>query len=42
VPPGDSAGKLGFELKLVAGTTASVLLGLILYWRGVRSKRPQL
>src|ERR1700678_2950418 len=41
VPPADSAGKLGFELKLVAGTTASVLMGLILYWRGVRSKHPQ-
>jgi glutamate:GABA antiporter len=41
VPPGDSADKLGFELKLVAGTAASVLLGLILYRRGVRSKRPQ-
>ena len=34
VPPGDSADKLGFELKLVVGTAASVLLGLILYWRG--------
>jgi len=41
VPPGDSANKLGFELKLVAGTAASVLLGLILYWRGARSKRSE-
>ena len=39
VPPGDSANKLGFELKLVAGTVGSVLLGLALYWRGARSKR---
>jgi amino acid transporter len=39
VPPGDSANKLGFELKLVGGTAASILLGLILYWRGARSKR---
>ncbi|MGA3048980.1 MAG: APC family permease [Terracidiphilus sp.] len=39
VPPGDSSSKLGFELKLVLGTVASVLLGLILYWRGARSKR---
>ena len=38
VPPGDSSNKLGFELKLVGGTTASILLGLILYWRGARSK----
>jgi amino acid transporter len=39
VPPGDSADKWGFELKLVAGTLASVLLGLVLYWRGARAKR---
>jgi len=39
VPPGDSSNKLGFELKLVAGTVASILLGLILYWRGARAKR---
>src|SRR6202167_4028503 len=42
VPPGDSADKLGFELKLVAGTAASVLLGLILYWRGARAQRSKL
>jgi amino acid transporter len=39
VPPGDSSDKLGFEMKLVAGTVASILLGLILYWRGARSKK---
>jgi amino acid transporter len=39
VPPGDSSDKLGFEMKLVAGTLASILLGLILYWRGARSKK---
>lgn len=38
VPPGDSSDKLGFELKLLGGTLASVLLGLVLYWRGARSK----
>jgi hypothetical protein len=27
VPPGDSTNKLGFELKLVGGTIASILLG---------------
>jgi amino acid transporter len=42
VPPGDSSNKLGFELKLVAGTLGSVLLGLILYWRGARSKQTEI
>ena len=39
VPPGDSSDKLGFELKLIAGTLGSLLLGLVLYWRGLRQKR---
>jgi glutamate:GABA antiporter len=39
VPPGDSSDKIGFELKLVAGTTVSILIGLFLYLRGVRSLR---
>jgi amino acid transporter len=39
VPPGDSTNKLGFEMKLVGGTLASILLGLILYWRGARAKK---
>jgi glutamate:GABA antiporter len=38
VPPGDSTNKLSFELKLLGGTAASILLGLVLYWRGARSK----
>jgi amino acid transporter len=42
VPPGDSLNKLGFELKLVGGTAASILLGLILYWRGARAKQAEL
>ncbi|MGA2807763.1 MAG: APC family permease [Terracidiphilus sp.] len=42
VPPGDSYDKLGFELKLVAGTVASILIGLVLYWRGARAKRAEL
>ncbi len=41
VPPGDSSDKLGFELKLVAGTAVSLLIGLFLYWRGARSKRSE-
>ncbi|GAC1671571.1 MAG: APC family permease [Candidatus Acidiferrum sp.] len=39
VPPGDSSDKLGFELKLVGGTVASVVFGLGLYYRGVRAKK---
>ena len=42
VPPGDSTSKFLFEMKLVAGTFLSVLLGLILYYRGARMKRSQL
>src|ERR1700686_4088537 len=38
IPPGDSSNKMGFELKLIGGTVASVALGLALYFRGVRSK----
>ncbi len=41
VPPGESSDKLGFELKLIGGTLASILLGLVLYWRGARSKKQQ-
>jgi len=41
VPPGDYASKWGFEFRLVGGTLAAILLGLILYWRGVRSKKAQ-
>ncbi len=41
IPPGDSADKLGFEMKLVGGTLVSILLGLALYWRGARSKQSE-
>jgi amino acid transporter len=41
IPPGDSADKFRFEFKLVAGTSISVLIGLILYWRGARTKESQ-
>jgi len=37
-PPGDEANKVLFELKLVGGTLASILIGLCLYWRGAREK----
>jgi amino acid transporter len=39
VPPGEETNKLAFEVKLVGGTVVSILVGLILYWRGARSKR---
>jgi glutamate:GABA antiporter len=39
VPPGDTANKFSFEVRLVGGTLASILIGLFLYWRGARSKR---
>ncbi len=39
VPPGGTANKAGFEMTLVAGTAGSILIGLILYWRGARAKR---
>jgi glutamate:GABA antiporter len=39
VPPGDSSNKVLFEMKLAIGTIAAILLGLILYWRGVQEKK---
>lgn len=38
VPPGDSADKFGFEMKLVGGTVVALGMGLALYFRGARSK----
>jgi amino acid transporter len=38
-PPGGTSDKLGFFLWLVAATAGSILIGLLLYWRGVRAKR---
>ncbi|HEY1646819.1 MAG TPA: APC family permease [Terracidiphilus sp.] len=42
IPPGETASKLGFELRLLGGTVVSILLGLILYWRGARAKQEQM
>ena len=39
VPPGEITNPFMFEFKLVGGTLASIFLGLILYWRGARSKK---
>lgn len=41
VPPGDSADKLGFEMKLVGGTVVAIALGLTLYFRGVWTKKTE-
>jgi amino acid transporter len=38
VPPGESANKFVFSLKLTCGTVIAVALGLVLYFRGVRAK----
>ena len=37
-PPGGTS-VATFELQLVGGTAASILIGLFLYWRGARSKK---
>jgi amino acid transporter len=39
VPPGDSANKFVFEVKIAAATVVAILVGLVLYWRGARAKR---
>jgi amino acid transporter len=39
IPPADSAHKWLFEVKLVGGRVCSILIGLILYYRGARAKR---
>jgi amino acid transporter len=39
VPPGETASKLGWEAALVLVTAASVLIGLVLYWRGAKSRQ---
>jgi glutamate:GABA antiporter len=41
VPPGDSADKFGFEMKLVGGTVVAIALGLILYYRGAWTKKAE-
>ncbi len=38
VPPGETANKLLFEVKLVGGCVVAVALGLVLYARGARAK----
>jgi amino acid transporter len=41
IPPG-GVNRLAFEGKLIGATVAAMAIGLILYWRGARSKtQPQ-
>jgi len=39
VPPGETLNKWSFEFRLLGGTLVSIFFGLILYWRGARSKK---
>jgi len=38
IPPGETANKLLFEVKLIGGTGFSLLLGVMLFVRGARTK----
>ena len=38
VPPGETSNKFEFFIKLILGTTLTVAIGLVLYWRGAREK----
>ncbi len=39
IPPGDTSSRMLFEFKVILATVGSILLGLVLYWRGARGKR---
>ena len=41
VPPGDSASRWIFEFKVLGETVAATVIGLVLYWRGVRAQRSE-
>jgi glutamate:GABA antiporter len=38
IPPGETASKLVFEVKLIGGTMSALFLGVMLYVRGARQK----
>ncbi len=38
IPPGETANKWAFEVKLIGGTGFSLLLGVMLFLRGARTK----
>jgi hypothetical protein len=39
IPPGEARSVWIFELKLIGGTSISVLIGLVLYARGALQKK---
>jgi amino acid transporter len=41
IPPGETANKGIFELKLLGGTGVAILIGLALYWRSKAKRRTQ-
>jgi len=41
VPPGETADKVLFEVKLLGGSGLVILIGLFLYWNGARAKRQE-
>ena len=41
IPPGETANKTVFELKLLGGTSLAILIGLALYWRAKRKNQPR-
>jgi hypothetical protein len=38
VPTEDVSSKLGFEIKVIGGSAVAIVIGLLVYWRGARSK----
>jgi hypothetical protein len=38
IPPGETANKFLFEVKLIGGTGFGLLLGVMLFLRGARTK----
>ena len=38
IPSKDVTDKMGYEIKIIAGTVIAILLGLVLYWRGARQR----
>jgi len=38
IPPGETANKVLFEVKLASGTVLAVLFGIVLYARGARTR----
>jgi len=39
IAAGSAVLRINFELKLVPGTAISILIGLLLYWRGARTQQ---